>query len=547
MWCWLKRSVHRMHKDQRGNVILLFLLALIPLLAGVAVAMDLGYYLVVKRNLANALDAAVLAVGNKSSLITVDGDGNPIPAQQAAANAFARSYIYANYPYSQTLEGAGKLTFTVIATEAEVMIDAVATIDTIFLPVLQLIGASAADLDTLDVIVSTKAARGQINLEVFLALDNTGSMGSSGDDSCGNPPCTKLDNLKDAANAMLDVFFGTGDTSDNIRIGLVPFSGAVNIGTDKQGIGWLDETRLSSVHSENLDWSAPPPGVNNIFDLYDQIDNAQWGGCVRARTEDFDVSDDPPDILSPDTLWTPYFAPDEPDDPGPNGPYTNNYLSDGDFAGTPEAIQANMSKYADSTASGNGPNYNCVPQPIQPLTNSKSTISSAIAGMVADGYTVIPQGLAWAWRGISPTEPFTGGVPYDDPETKKAIILLTDGANNVFSGNNNFNKGNHTAYGYPGQDSGHLGASSGSEAVDVLNAKVATLCNNIKAVGIILYTITFQVASGSAIETIFQNCASDQNDPVKCPTSKCAFASSENLTDVFKEIALGLNKLRLAE
>ena len=226
------------------------------------------------------------------------------------------------------MENEGKFSFTVTATSDEVTIDATATIDTIFLTVLQLVGAAAADVDTLDVVVMAKAARGQINLEVVLALDNSGSMGSDGDDTCGSPPCSKLDNLKDAANVMVTEFFGSDDTSDNISIGLVPFSGAVNIGTDKQGSGWLDETRVSAIHNENLDWTNPP-GLN-IFDLYSQITNVDWGGCVRARGSGFDLTDDPPDSFNPDTLWTPYFAPDEPDDPnlpGGNGEsLTNNYL-----------------------------------------------------------------------------------------------------------------------------------------------------------------------------------------------------------------------------
>jgi len=548
MWSWLKRQVRRIRKDRRGNVFIYLTVAMVPIMASLAVAVDFGHYLVVKRGLANAIDAAALAVGSKSSLITVDQNGNPVPAQQAAAKNFARAYIYANYPRAQTLEDAGKLTFTVEATNEEVTIDAMAQIDTVFLSVLQIVGAAAADVKTLNVFTSSKATRGQIQLEVVMALDNTGSMGSSGNNNCNSPPCTKLDNLKFAANVLLTEFFGTDDTSDAFKIGLVPFSGAVNIGTDKIGSGWLDETRLSAIHDEIFNWA--DSGLN-IFDLYNQISNASWGGCVRARTENYDVSDDPPDASSPDTLWTPYFAPDEPDSavlPGGNGDaLENNYLGDGGIVSSMQDAQSDINKYSGATASGGGPNYNCVPQPIQPLTNVKSTISTAIAGMAAEGYTVIPQGLAWAWRAISPGLPFTEGAPYDDAQTKKAIIVLTDGANSLAAGANNFNEGGHTAYGYPSQAGGHLGASDGSQAVDVLNAKISTLCTNIKNAGIILYTITFQVSSGSGIESLFQSCASDQSDPVKCPTSKCYFASNENLGDVFREIALSLKKLRLAE
>jgi len=37
----------------------------------------------------------------------------------------------------------------------------------------------------------------------------------------------------------------------------------------------------------------------------------------------------------------------------------------------------------------------------------------------------------WGWRRLLPGEPFTTGAPYEGAETKKVIVLLTDGANAV--------------------------------------------------------------------------------------------------------------------
>lgn len=61
-------------------------------------------------------------------------------------------------------------------------------------------------------------------------------------------------------------------------------------------------------------------------------------------------------------------------------------------------------------------------------------MTSAINALVADGNTVIPAGLLWGWRVLSPTVPFTQGAPYDDEKWIKALVLLTDGENMVSGG-----------------------------------------------------------------------------------------------------------------
>ena len=51
------------------------------------------------------------------------------------------------------------------------------------------------------------------------------------------------------------------------------------------------------------------------------------------------------------------------------------------------------------------------------------------------------------WIVLSPEVPFTEGVEYDDEDTVKAIVLLTDGEN--WLGNlNNHNKAYYNAYGW---------------------------------------------------------------------------------------------------
>jgi hypothetical protein len=190
-----------------------------------------------------------------------------------------------------------------------------------------------------------------------------------------------------------------------------------------------------------------------------------------------------------------------------------------------------------------------VSTPIQPLTNVKATITTAINAMVAGGNTVIPEGLAWGWRVLSPGPPFTQGAPYGDQTTIKVLVLLTDGANNVY-GDIGHNHSQFSAYGYAA--SGWLGATDGSQTRQVLDAKTTALCNNIKAdkdgnvatQDIYIYTISFQVADG-ATRTMLQSCATP---PANCPGNQCYYDSptATTLQGAFANIALGINQLRVA-
>lgn len=99
------------------------------------------------------------------------------------------------------------------------------------------------------------------------------------------------------------------------------------------------------------------------------------------------------------------------------------------------------------------------------------------------------------------------------------------------------NRSQYSAYGFA--QSGHLGNANGSEAEEVLDRKTATLCTNIKAQGIRLYTITFQVSS-SSIQDLMRDCATDPNMYYNSP-------SNEQLDSVFQDIAKGLADLRISK
>jgi hypothetical protein len=216
---------------------------------------------------------------------------------------------------------------------------------------------------------------------------------------------------------------------------------------------------------------------------------------------------------------------------------------DPDWHGTPDT-NGTTSPYE------NGPNRGC-PKPIVPLTNAdaKATIKTAIDGMIAYWHsgTYIPAGLVWGWHVLSPGLPYSEGIGpshEDYDRTVKAIVLLTDGDNQVQPGDTNHNGSAYSGFSYvmtTNAAGGHRLASTASSAEGVLDTKTATLCTSVKNAGIRLYTITFGSLS-AATQTMMQTCAT-LDDGVRlhyhAPTSA-------DLADIFAAIGEDLSEIHLS-
>ncbi len=495
------RTLTAFRHDKRGNIAMIFGLAVIPMVTAAGVGIDLSRAHMVKQRLGHALDAAALAVGTATGKT---GD---------ELDAMAQSYFDANYPAAE-LGVPGTLTLTV--TDGVVSMSASAEVDTAMM--------SVAGYDKLDVSANTEVTRKITGLEVVMVLDNTGSMGSYG----------KLSALKTAADDLVDILYGEETSSENLKIGLVPFAAAVNVGTDYEDSGWIDTTGASSVNGLNF------RNGKHAMQIYGFVTNKSWNGCVEARPTPYDIQDTAPDVAIGDTLWVPYFAPDEPDNGSDYGYYyPTNYLDDNTDKTDLQKRQSKNNKYKTNVYSS-GPHTNCSTKAITPLTGTKVTVTDAIEEMNATGTTNIPFGMAWGWRVISPTEPFTEGSPYDDEKFQKVIILLTDGENYIGSYNNH-NKSYYNGYGYV--KDGRLGTTSASAALTELNERTAEVCENIKDENpdkpIIIYTITFQLYNND-IKDLMRNCASDPEKFFDSP-------SNSVLKQNFQTIANELSELRISK
>ncbi len=178
-----------------------------------------------------------------------------------------------------------------------------------------------------------------------------------------------------------------------------------------------------------------------------------------------------------------------------------------------------------------GPNYTSngacdLDQTITPLTTDKEVLHAEAAKMDDHGNTAGHIGTAWAWYLLSPDwgylwdDPESIPVAYDHENLLKVAILMTDGVYNQ-------------QY-CEGISSGSINCS----APDTATNQARALCTAMKAAGIIVYTVGFNV-SGSSAGTTMTMCASD--------ASKAFLPESgEELIEDFAEIGQDITELRLS-
>ena len=386
-------------------------------------------------------------------------------------------------------------------------------------------------------------------LEVALVLDNTGSMAG-----------TKIANLKTAANNLIDTLVAAAAQSTDpvpLRMSLVPFSMTVRVqGTTQTtnyntvthaGTGfptWIDPMATADV-ALGLDTMALP---SDRFALLKQMNKTPWEGCVVSRRQPYDVQDTPPNTLTPATMFVPFFWPDEPDSSAGYSGYPNDYLNDqGSSSWTWSQREKNQLKYTVASKTGTqsstgyayGPNGGCAMQQLIRLTSDTASIKTAIGKMVAVGDTNIPLGMMWGWHTLSPNAPFSDGSPYGTQHLQKVLILMTDGDNTMSdpSSSAEQNKSYFSGLGYIWQNI--LGITSGTTAQrqTAMDNRQALLCTNLKAKGVVIYTVRVEVLTGPS--PVLQACASTPDkyyDVQDVSTLNAAFAS----------IAGSINSLRIS-
>lgn len=170
---------------------------------------------------------------------------------------------------------------------------------------------------------------------------------------------------------------------------------------------------------------------------------------------------------------------------------------------------------------------------VLPLTSDKTSLLAKINGLATAGSTAGHIGTAWAWYMLAPNwsslwASSSTPAAYGTDQLKKIAVLMTDGEYNT----------QYTTNGVPDNSSSLTKCPSAANAV-CSSAQAIEQCKAMKAKGIEVYTVGFQLDNQTAKDTL-SACATDVNHFYNSTTG-------DALKAAFRDIALKISTLYLAQ
>ena len=330
---------------------------------------------------------------------------------------------------------------------------------------------------------------GNNRLRVALALDNTGSMSSAG----------KMDALKTASKTLLTQLKNAATTNGDVYVSIIPFNKDVNIGKGNHNqphIRW----DLWDANNGN--------GGGNTFSGSICINGTLWQVNGSNWSNSGSCSGPAAGICYQGTLYNWSGSAFTTGGSCSNHASWNGCVTDRDqdYDTTNTAPSASIQATLFPAEQ-----FKECPEELMPLSYDWTELNKKIDKMKPDGNTNQTIGLQWAFQSLTAA---TFTIPAKDPNYtyNQVIILLTDGLNTQ----NRF--------------------SSTQSAID---ARTKKACDNVKAAGIILYTLQVNT-DGDPTSTMLQQCASD--------TSKFwLVTNSSQINTIFAQIGTNLSKLRISK
>ncbi|MDP2355994.1 MAG: VWA domain-containing protein [Beijerinckiaceae bacterium] len=322
------------------------------------------------------------------------------------------------------------------------------------------------------------------DIQIALVLDVTASMLGS-----------KLTSLKTAASGMVNTLYDKLTQGNQIKMAVVPFAQYVNVGIANRNQPWLSVPPDSST-TQQACWQTRD--ITRTYNCRMQFHSwTDWNdGVATPRSGTWEVCDHD---------YGPYYQTCQNQ--------TTTLTWKGCVGSRNHPLNVRDQNYITNPVPG-VMNVSCPPA-LTTLSSSRSTVLNAINGLAAVGNTYIPSGLMWGWATLSPIEPFSEPTNANR-KTQRYVVLMTDGENTMSPT-------------YPKHD-GYDTATA--------NALTAELCTNIKADGVQVFTIAFDVTSNS-IKNLLRACA----------TSADKYFDATNamqLSSAFNAIAQQMTMLRIA-
>lgn len=553
----LKPSGQKLSRDQGGNVLIMTAAVLIPLIGIIGSGIDIGRSYMTQLRLQQACDAGTLAGRRAMAGGTYD---------QNAENA-ANAMFWFNFP--QGMYGTNNVNFSADTDgTADVFGTATAVLPTSLMYIF--------GFDQFNLSVNCGAKMEIANTDVMLVLDITGSM----NEALGTKK--KIVALQDAARSFVTTLLGAEQGDGRLRVGVVPYSGTVNVGKilhDKNP-NWISNTvtipSVNATYSSNK-WNytlanrtftlsgmkpgqpytlATGTGTGTTSSTRRQSDvTATWEGCVMERgtthianggaipANAYDMSITEVPGAGDETKWKVFI---------PNHAFPRSSSGNGSASTT---YPSNFHKYAEdelAKVSGKDPartvngNFGICPDaPAMNLTTIEQVddaghkaFKDVISRLLPRGLTYHDTGIAWGARLISPVGLFAYENSVDRTENQlpisRHIIFMTDGE--MYTSNTNYSHQGHEV-------SMNRLAPNGTSASNVQirqKYRFLQLCERAKQQGIEIWVVSFGTQSERT-----------QYNPDIRPCSSRDYVyeagSSDELDAAFVAIAGQISRLRVSQ
>jgi len=179
----------------------------------------------------------------------------------------------------------------------------------------------------------------------------------------------------------------------------------------------------------------------------------------------------------------------------------------------------------------------CLQATVLPLTSHKPSLVAQIDGYEVEGSTAGQIGIGWGWYMVSPNFnhlwPSNGAGLYNTAETLKAVIIMTDGEFNTPYCSGVISR------------QGGTGSGENSEKIDCDAdngdpfAQGRAMCAAMKARGVLVYTVGFQITAGGNAANMLEACAST-------PSNYYLAGSGGDLSEAFAAIGRDITQLRIS-
>ena len=443
----------RWRADTGGNIAIIFALALIPILAIVGVAIDTQMTLTQKNKVQAVVDSAVI-FGSRS--------------MQAGASRTDVTKEVTSYVAALLKQQSNSLDCAPVALEyaddaedinASIFCSQPTTLSNLF-------GQSKMNFR-----VRAGSTYGIGKVDVAFVFDVSGSMGNGG----------KMDDLKlaakDAIDALLPASYDTAKL-DDVRLAMTSYDTMVNAGSYFKAVTNKNATRTYTV-------------------TYDKETNVclkwKYGKCQEYETVPTVTTKTITNKCVKERIGAHAFT--------DAAPGANAWI---------EAAEADFRKvngtwkWVEETCNSIGP---------LPLTDSRTDLKDYVTGLNDFGGTAGHMGVAWGWYLIDPKweniwPAASRPLDYDEPDSAKAMILMTDGEFNSYFSNGQGN------------------------SFDQAKAH----CDAAKAEHIVIYTVAFQAPKQG--QDILNYCATSADHAFKPE-------NGQQLKDAYAMIAKSISDLRI--